>query len=452
MAKKIAVNIDLLGNEIKNFVVDALASAPTAPKAGQMYYNTKDQTLYYRRGNEWSELARAYKKIDINAGAYTTSVDSSGVLYLKVAAGSPVDIITDEAGNVVFDINVATQTAKGAMSIDDKKKLDGVASGAQVNVLDGMTVNGEAATIANKKIAVANGTSKGTFTVGGKTVTIGGLDTIADDAISGISVAYDAASKRLGLAYKGKAFSSIDASAFVKDGMLKDTVLITALAASQEVTFDDGTKVTVSGLTVNHMYIVFLWNTDAGSNKTDALDVTTLIDTYTAGNGLEVSNNKFSVKVDSSSEKNGTTPILSVSANGVKISGVADVAAAKAAAVQSEIIGDRATDHYLDNDFTIHGVGNDMKALNRVFTRKVTTNVTSLAISRLDEDVVAQGGAGSINDIKVYHFNGTTLDEVICDVAFSSEARDTATVSWSGITPSTTNYILITFRMLERSY
>ena len=40
------------------------------------------------------------------------------------------------------------------MSSTDKVKLDGVATGAQVNVLEGLTVNGTDATIASKKISL----------------------------------------------------------------------------------------------------------------------------------------------------------------------------------------------------------------------------------------------------------------------------------------------------------
>ena len=81
---------------------------------------------------------------------------------------------------------------------------------------------------------------------------------------------------------------------FIKDSFLDGTTLITATATSQKVTIN-GTSYTVTGLTVGQTYIVFAWISQDGK-AAQALNVTTLIDTYTAGDGLTLSNNKFSVK------------------------------------------------------------------------------------------------------------------------------------------------------------
>lgn len=43
---KILVNYDFLGNQIQNAVIHAAAEAPVALKAGQMYFNTEENTLY----------------------------------------------------------------------------------------------------------------------------------------------------------------------------------------------------------------------------------------------------------------------------------------------------------------------------------------------------------------------------------------------------------------------
>lgn len=56
MAKKVAVSLDFLGNEIQQFVVYAKTSAPTG-KRGMMYYNINDKVLYYHNGTIWKALA-----------------------------------------------------------------------------------------------------------------------------------------------------------------------------------------------------------------------------------------------------------------------------------------------------------------------------------------------------------------------------------------------------------
>ena len=58
------------------------------------------------------------------------------------------------ASNYPLSYSNATTTNAGLMSSTDKIKLDGVAAGAQVNVLEGLTVNGTDATIASKKISL----------------------------------------------------------------------------------------------------------------------------------------------------------------------------------------------------------------------------------------------------------------------------------------------------------
>ena len=72
--------------------------------------------------------------------------------------------------------------------------------------------------------------------------------------------------------------AEVDASRFVVDGML------------QSATYDSDTHV-----------ITLTWNTDAGIQATD-IDVSDLVDTYTAGDGLALANNEFSVDIASGEE------------------------------------------------------------------------------------------------------------------------------------------------------
>lgn len=59
--------------------------------------------------------------------------------------------------------------------------------------------------------------------------------------------------------------------------------------------------------------ITFVWVTTTGEQKT-TIDISDLIDVYTAGNGLELYNNTFSIKVDPSS-----SGMLTVSKDGIKL-------------------------------------------------------------------------------------------------------------------------------------
>lgn len=94
----------------------------------------------------------------------------------------------------------------------------------------------------------------------------------------------------------GEVIAEFSDAEFVADGVLED------------VSYNAETK-----------ELTFTWNTkDAeGSFKTDVVNIADLIDTYTAGNGLELSGSEFFVKLAADSES-----FLSVDANGVKLSGV----------------------------------------------------------------------------------------------------------------------------------
>ena len=65
--------------------------------------------------------------------------------------------------------------------------------------------------------------------------------------------------------------------------------------------------------------IVFTWKTVDGETKTDSVSVADFVQVYTAGNGLALNSNEFSIVIDSESEE-----FLSVSENGLKVSGIQD--------------------------------------------------------------------------------------------------------------------------------
>ena len=122
-----------------------------------------------------------------------------------------------------------------------------------------------------------------------------------------VAMSYDSENKKIVLTGKeGVELGSVDATPFIKDGMLHDV----------EYDADSNT-------------LTFTWNTDAGENKTDTVVLSDIIEPYTAGNGLDLTGNAFSVKLADGSES-----FLTVTEAGLKLSGIADaIATAKQEAI-----------------------------------------------------------------------------------------------------------------------
>lgn len=80
-----------------------------------------------------------------------------------------------------FVIPAAAQGQNGLMSGTDFVKLSGIAAGAQVNVLEGVKVNGTAVAIASKivDLLIAAGSANGTISVQGMDVAVKGLAALA---------------------------------------------------------------------------------------------------------------------------------------------------------------------------------------------------------------------------------------------------------------------------------
>lgn len=170
------------------------------------------------------------------------------------------------------------------------------------------------------------------------------------------ALSYDNANHQINLVEGTEIVSSIDATPFIKDGMLHD------------VAYDADSNT-----------LTFTWNTDSGE-KTDTVVLSDILEPYTAGNGINITGNAVSVKVDSSSE------YLTVGESGLKVSGVNSAIESAISAHSTTADGKYATKDELKTT--------DDKANSN------TTAIENLT-GRID-DIVAEGGEpNQINNIKV---------------------------------------------------
>ena len=123
------------------------------PQPGYTYHLQDDDGLLYMIQYLLTKL-KPYL-VDTNT-TYTLSYDSSNKRI----------VLTDSDNQTTYvgisDLPVATTSAKGLMSDTDKTKLDGVASGAQVNTIETVKVDNTALTPdANKAVNIPAASANG---------------------------------------------------------------------------------------------------------------------------------------------------------------------------------------------------------------------------------------------------------------------------------------------------
>lgn len=186
MAVKYLTSINLLSNELQNAVIQPLSTAPTSPKAGQIYYNSADKFIYRYDGAAWGPVGVVYNQ-GSTTGAVITGLDNTGkvtttnVIGLTLAGYTPV-----EDGYVSADM-----TVEAALKALDTAVKNAVAGGGEVNqnAFSNVTVKKQseavtavagqaddatiAATAKTDTIAMATGNKWVDVNGTGKTITVG---------------------------------------------------------------------------------------------------------------------------------------------------------------------------------------------------------------------------------------------------------------------------------------
>ena len=182
--------------------------------------------------------------------------------------------------NKKVDKVVGKQLSTEDYTTTEKTKLSGIAAGAQVNVIETIKVNGEPVSPgSNKDVNI-------TVTVTGVASEDKILKLSGGTLSSELSLSYSTETKKIILSGQDSVeIASIDATQFVKDGMV------------QNVSFDPETKV-----------LTIAFNTDAGIENIE-VDLASLVDAYTAGSGITISKNVISVDTSTIATKQSVTDI-----------------------------------------------------------------------------------------------------------------------------------------------
>lgn len=222
------------------------------------------------RNAQWNSASQHL--IITNANGSTIDLDLSDVasateVSTAIAGKADKTYVVDELAKKVDKV-----TGKGLSTNDyttaEKTKLSGIAANAQVNVIESVKVNGAALEVTDKAVNVVVPAATVTGVKSGDKV----LALANKELSTTLGLTYDSATKKINLTGIGSAvIASVDATDFIKDGMVEG------------VSFDPKTK----NLTIT-------FNTESGKEDIE-VDLSDLIDTYTAGTGITITGNSIAV-------------------------------------------------------------------------------------------------------------------------------------------------------------
>lgn len=268
MAKKnIFVNLDLQQNELQNPVIHNLPAAPGSPLAGQEYFDTVTNILYYYNGTMWV------------AGTGVQSV-TAGSLKITVDNTDPENPIIDADVAEFIDDSVSTST-----NIYSAQKVDfqiaAAVSGAEFKDAVQVASNGSIANLSNIDVTDFDSTAQGITLIAGNRVLVQNPSSL--DGIESLTAAREGIYV-VGIVTGGFAAltrsTDADTSAKVKNGMT---------IANVEQGFFTGyrfTLTTADPIILDTTLLSFAAIPNAG---------------YLAGAALSLSGTTFNVQVDNSS-------------------------------------------------------------------------------------------------------------------------------------------------------
>ena len=134
MAIKYLNNLDLNKNQLQNAVIQVLGTAPSTPTAGQIYYNSSDNYVYYYNGTAWTSFAGDIEEITTSTANQLTVTNGAGpVAQLAVITATVANNGTALAtGDQIYDFVLGTPISDLAAATSN---LD-LGSNKLINVTD----------------------------------------------------------------------------------------------------------------------------------------------------------------------------------------------------------------------------------------------------------------------------------------------------------------------------
>ena len=180
MAMLFVTNLDLGKNELQNARVQNLGSAPTSPVEGQIYYDTGDDTIYFRNASAWVDIGGPGDITAVVAGTGLTGGATSGSATLTLANTA----VTAAGYGSATQVGTFTVDAQGRLTAAANATI-AVASTAVTDFTEAVQdVAGALVAGTANEVSVTYDDAAGTLTIGQPDdVTIGGVLTVTGNLV-----------------------------------------------------------------------------------------------------------------------------------------------------------------------------------------------------------------------------------------------------------------------------
>lgn len=346
MAINYLSSIDLNKNELQNAKIHVLATAPSSPQEGQIYYNSTDNKLYFYDGSNWIDASGDIKSVTSATSDTLTVTDSTGpnpslsIVTAAVTNGGTALATGDQIYDFVTglgysgtdeDVNVANLTARLPQITEDVTIGDAsdvtITTSGDLTVTGDLTVSGTTTTVNSNTVTVDDPV----FTLGGDTAPASD-----DNKDRGIEFRYhDGTNAKLG-------FFGFD------DSTGKFTFLTAATNTSEVFS---GTKATLDVNNIDLSGSITSVDGAAPTNGQILIGNTTNSDmqlgTITAGEGIDITNAAGSITIAGEDASDSNKGIVELATTAEALAGTdtarAVTPAGLAARSWSGSIGDGST-------------------------------------------------------------------------------------------------------------
>jgi hypothetical protein len=163
MARKYLTPIDLNKLELQNAAIQNLATAPSAPVTGQVYYDTVDSKIKVWTGSAWANVGGSQEEIE-------DYIDN------LLAAGNGVSLTYDDDNNILTIANTGVLSVTGGTDVDVDSSTGNITISLPATIGSDTTGNADTATVASS--VVANSVALGTDTTGNYVATVAGSSNV----------------------------------------------------------------------------------------------------------------------------------------------------------------------------------------------------------------------------------------------------------------------------------